>query len=71
MFLLRRGDVFLLCSDGITDMLTPGEIRELLSRGETPEETLSCLARAALEAGGWDNLTALCLRVEGFGKERI
>lgn len=68
---LRRGDVFLLCSDGITDMLTPGEIRELLSRGETPEEAVSCLARAALEAGGRDNLTALCLRVEGFGKERI
>lgn len=56
------GDVFLLCSDGVTDMLTDDEIRLIID----DKSDLSVLARAlvdaALEKGGVDNTTALLLR---------
>ena len=59
---LLSGDVFLLCSDGITDMLPPEAIHEILSEGGA-ERIVSALARAALDAGGRDNLTAQCVTV--------
>lgn len=58
----QTGDVFLLCSDGVTDMLTDDEIRLIID----DKCDLSVLARAlvdaALDRGGVDNTTALLLR---------
>ncbi len=62
---LQKGDVFLICSDGITDMVERDEIRDILSRESDPQKTVEELTRRALENGGKDNATAICIRVCG------
>ena len=57
------GDRFLVCSDGVTDMLTNEEIFNIIS--EKPvEEAMTELVDAALERGGKDNTTAILLEVK-------
>lgn len=53
------GDVLLLCSDGLTDMLTDDEITAVLSTAENSQSCASKLVRLALEKGGKDNITAI------------
>lgn len=60
---LARGDRYLLCSDGLTDMLTNLEIAELLSRGENAETCAKTLTDAALERGGRDNVTVIVCEI--------
>jgi PPM family protein phosphatase len=54
-------DRFLLCSDGLTGELPEAEIEELLGRKAPPADVVRDLVRAAKEAGGRDNVTALVL----------
>ena len=54
----RPGDRFLLCTDGLTNMVEEERIPGLLQDAANPAETL---VRAALEAGGRDNITAIVL----------
>jgi PPM family protein phosphatase len=57
------GDLFLLCSDGLTNMLDDGDLQALLHR-ELPLEQLGHdLVDAANAGGGRDNITILLLRV--------
>ena len=59
--LLLNGDVLLLCSDGLTDMLVDDQIQELLSLSLGSDEKIRKLIEAANSAGGYDNITvALC-----------
>lgn len=61
------GDRFLLCSDGVTDMLPEAELTALLSQPGADANTLaSAIVDAALEAGGRDNITAavVCVRAD-------
>ena len=60
---LMRGDQYLLCSDGVTDMLTNLEIFELLQTADTAEGCVQALVDAALEKGGKDNITAIVCRI--------
>lgn len=60
---LDDGDIFLLCSDGLTDMVTDEEIVEILQAG-TPEVQAEVLVERALERGGRDNITVLVCQVE-------
>ena len=60
---LERGDQYLLCSDGLTDMLSNLEIDEVLTRGLPTEETVKALIDKALENGGKDNVTAILCRI--------
>ena len=54
---LRAGDRFLLCSDGLTDMLDQDGIEDRLSTD--PFETVEQLVSAALLAGGEDNISVV------------
>lgn len=54
------GDCFLLCSDGLSDLLDDDEISEVL---DSAEPVAAGLVRRAKEAGGRDNVTVLVLRV--------
>lgn len=56
---LEEGDTFLLCSDGLTDMVTEQEICNMLDRYENTENCVCHLIDAALEAGGRDNITVI------------
>ena len=58
------GDIFLLCSDGLTDMVEDTTIIEILASFHMPEDAVKRLISAALNAGGKDNVTALLCAVE-------
>lgn len=59
----KPGDVFLLCSDGVTDMLTDDEIRDIIDSKKELKTLARELADSALEKGGIDNTTAILLRL--------
>ena len=54
-----NGDILLLCSDGLTDMLSDEDITAILSTGESSQDVASKLIRTALERGGKDNVTVM------------
>ena len=55
---LHNGNIFLLCSDGLTDMVELSEINAILS-AETPEHASEMLVQKALEYGGKDNVSVI------------
>ena len=62
-FPARDGDVYLLCSDGLTTMVSDDEIRRILSESKTLRSAVSKLVEAANRGGGRDNITAVAFRV--------
>src|SRR4051812_6338645 len=60
----RPGDVYLLCSDGLTTMVTQEGIRATLADAESLDDAVSSLVRQANEAGGRDNITVVAFRLE-------
>ena len=60
---LQEGDVYLLCSDGVTDMLTHLEISNILTEYADPEDCVQHLIDTALERGGKDNITAIVCKL--------
>ncbi|HEV7770790.1 MAG TPA: Stp1/IreP family PP2C-type Ser/Thr phosphatase [Solirubrobacterales bacterium] len=58
------GDVFLLCSDGLTTMLDDEHITRLLSRATSMQSAARALVDEANRAGGRDNITVLAFRLE-------
>jgi protein phosphatase len=62
-FPARDGDVFLLCSDGLTTMISDEEIREILVRSKNLRSAVNRLVEAANRGGGRDNITAVAFRV--------
>jgi len=63
-FQARAGDVYLLCSDGLTTMLSEPEILELLLAHPALHDAGEALIAAANAAGGRDNVTVVLLRLE-------
>lgn len=59
---LQAGDLFLLCSDGVSGMIAPDELTNLLRETGSIEDIGQGLIRAALAAGGSDNATVLLVR---------
>ncbi len=58
------GDIFLLCSDGLTTMVDPDTIAAILRRNGTHlEAATSALIKAANDRGGDDNITAILFAV--------
>lgn len=62
---LQPGDTFLLCSDGLTDMVTEADITACLLEESSPEEKAEKLVSMALAGGGKDNVTVLIVQAEG------
>ncbi len=60
----ERGDVFLLCSDGLSDMLTDADMAAVISGCGRPETGVTRLVEAALQRGGRDNITAVLVYVQ-------
>jgi protein phosphatase len=61
---LAPGDVVLLCSDGLTDMLGDEEIARLV-KGSSPKRAARRLIAAANKRGGFDNISVVIARVGG------
>jgi PPM family protein phosphatase len=61
----RAGDVFLLCSDGLTDMVDDATIARFcaqLAADDEPARLVDALIDAALISGGYDNVSVVALR---------
>jgi PPM family protein phosphatase len=63
----RDGDVYLLCSDGLTTMVPDGSLTAILLAHSRLRDAGEALIAAANEAGGRDNITVVLLRVEQVG----
>src|SRR5256885_963890 len=63
-FSARAGDLYLLCSDGLTTMLAEDEIRALLLANPRLRDAGEALIAGANEAGGRDNITVVLIRLE-------
>ena len=61
---VEEGDLFLLCSDGLTTMLTDDEILSRVRSEERPEEICGRLVRDANARGGYDNVSVVLVRME-------
>ncbi len=60
---IKTGDIYMLCSDGITEMLSMRQIEALLHSGGTLAEIGDKMLEAALEAGGKDNASLILISV--------
>jgi protein phosphatase len=60
----RAGDAYLLCSDGLSKMISSPHLAATLARPQALDVTVASLIAQANAAGGKDNITALVLRVE-------
>jgi len=59
------GDVFLLCSDGLTSMVGDDEILRIVAAAPTLDDAAAQLVKAANRSGGEDNITVVLFRVDG------
>jgi protein phosphatase len=66
-FPARAGDTFLLCSDGLTSMVSEAQVKQILEPARDLEAAGRGLIDAANEAGGRDNITVILFRVEEVG----
>jgi PPM family protein phosphatase len=62
---VQPGDLYLLCSDGLSDMLADASIQQLLQMHAPLSEAGAALVEAANDAGGKDNISVILARTEG------
>jgi protein phosphatase len=55
----RLGDRYLLCSDGLSGVVSEDTLRETLASNNRPEDAVERLVELALRGGGPDNITAI------------
>jgi PPM family protein phosphatase len=63
----RDGDVYLICSDGLTSMIPDSEVGDLVTRARSLPEAGRALIDAANAAGGRDNIKVILFRLEEVG----
>lgn len=61
---VEAGDVFLLCSDGLYDMVSDKRIHEILDNSAVGQGACGRLVKAALRNGGKDNITVILVETE-------
>jgi len=59
---IESGDTFVLCSDGLSGMITDQQILQIVSNAKSLERAVAELVDAANRAGGTDNITTLLLQ---------
>jgi serine/threonine protein phosphatase PrpC len=65
----RGGDVFMVCSDGLTSMVPEARVKPILEGAGSLEAAGRELIAAANEAGGRDNITVILFRLEELGDD--
>ncbi len=68
-FPIEAGDMFLLCSDGLTTMLPDEEIEKHVKSGSPPDQICRSLVRDANARGGLDNITVVLVSAEAAPDE--
>jgi protein phosphatase len=64
---LKGGDRFVICSDGLTDMVSVEEMSEILGKNKTAACCADVLFNAALDNGGFDNVTVIVCDIKKTG----
>jgi protein phosphatase len=64
---LQRGDVLMLCSDGLSGMVRFDDIREVMRTTPEPVDACKILVERANQAGGHDNITVIVACFDGEG----
>ncbi len=59
---IREGDIFVLCTDGLTNMLPESYIKEIVENTEDPEAACTELVNKANGNGGEDNITVIVMK---------
>jgi protein phosphatase len=67
----RDGDVYLICSDGLTGMLSESEVADVLRTRDSLEGAARHLIDAANQAGGRDNITVVLFRVSESETDQV
>ena len=67
---VAAGDVYLMCSDGLSDMVGDDAIASILQRGGTLASLADALVDAANAGGGRDNISVLLVQVGGDARKR-
>lgn len=63
---IKSGDVYLMCSDGLSDLLSAKEIADILKESPSNEIAAQTLINRANEEGGRDNITVLITKIQGL-----
>lgn len=67
---IQDGDIFILCSDGLYDLVTESDIAKLV-REHNPANACHLLIESARSAGGYDNISVIILAVQTTKAEPI
>ncbi|HNW87244.1 MAG TPA: protein phosphatase 2C domain-containing protein [Candidatus Limiplasma sp.] len=62
---IRCGDRFVLCSDGLSDMVEETQLKRVLRGANCPKDAATELVKCAIQNGGRDNVTVVCLFFKG------
>ncbi|MGI8572387.1 MAG: Stp1/IreP family PP2C-type Ser/Thr phosphatase [Solirubrobacteraceae bacterium] len=68
---VQPGDVILLCSDGLTTMLSEERVAEILGAARSVDQAAQGLIDEANQAGGRDNITVILLRLEEVAADGV
>ncbi len=68
---IEPGDLYLICSDGLTTMLSDREIAAIVRDGSSLDETCRTLIRTANERGGLDNITVILVAFDEVEAEPV
>ncbi len=60
---VQRGDLFLLCTDGLHGLVADSEIQKILIKYSLPQTACDALVQAAIRKGGDDNITVMVIRM--------
>jgi serine/threonine protein phosphatase PrpC len=69
-FQVAPNDLFLMCSDGLTDMVSEADLTEMVRQSLSLEEKATLLVDAANANGGRDNVSVLLVQAAAGGKKR-
>ena len=59
-----REDLYLICSDGLTDMIDEENILKILMAIPEQDDAVQCLIQMALDAGGMDNISVILIGIQ-------
>jgi protein phosphatase len=66
-----KGDVYVLCSDGLSGMVSDDDIRQIVAANPDIRDACRKLIQRANERGGEDNITAVLIKIEEIEEPKI
>lgn len=66
---IKQNDIYLMCSDGLSDLLSENEIQEIVEQAPNIQVAAETLVSTANIKGGFDNITVVIVKVEGLNDQ--